>query len=302
MKPKIDFAVGGQAVLEGVMMRSPRFYTVCVRSPKGELEFFKAPFLSFGDRYPILKWPLIRGFSHLIEALTIGSRALDYSNRIFLQEEGEEEPTGWFHTILSTVSILFSILFALFLLKFIPLFVATQVSLWFPFFKEHYFFFNAVDGASKILVFLTYISLISYFQDIRRVFAYHGAEHKSIWTYERNLPLTVENARKQSRFHPRCGTSFIFVVALMSILVYTLMPPQDSFLMQLLSRIALLPLISGIGYEFLKFSAKFQDHAFVKALSFPGLLLQRLTTAEPDDQQLEVALSALEASLQAESS
>ncbi len=304
-EPKIDFAVGGQAVIEGVMMRSPHFYTVSVRDQKGNLASKQSPFNSVVTRYPLLNVPLIRGVVHLIESMSIGFKALDYSNVIFL-DEGEKEQkehtpfTRFILSVLSALYILGTLAFTIFLLKALPLWAAGFVAKHSPFVAEHYLAFNVIDGAVKITLFLSYILAISALKDIRRVFQYHGAEHKSIWTYEKGLPLTVEQARKQTRFHPRCGTSFLVIVILMSVLVYTVVPPVEGFWMMLGQRVVVIPLIAGISFEFLKFSARFQDHSFMKLLIWPGLLVQRLTTREPDDLQLEVALHSLKSALELE--
>lgn len=301
-EPKIDFAVGGQAVIEGVMMRSPHFYTVSVRSPEGELKMQQARFDSLTTRWKILRLPFVRGIVQLVESTMIGYRSLSFSNAVFVGEE-EKSSTGWrkvLWTILGGLYVLFTLSVTLFLLKFLPLWIAEQASHWWPVVARHYLLFNAIDGLTKISIFLIYIGSISLLHDIARVFQYHGAEHKSIWTYEKGLELTVANARLQTRFHPRCGTSFIFLVILTSVLVYTLVPPSPDFWTLFASRIAVIPLIAGASYEVLKLSARYQNVAWVKVLVAPGLFLQRLTTREPDDAQLEVALHSLKASLDIE--
>lgn len=303
MQAKIDFAVGGQAVLEGVMMRSPHHYTVSVRDPQGNLKMKQAAFTSLTERFRILKLPLIRGLVHLFESMRIGYGALNFSNAVFTGEDEVKDrgPLGRFLWGAFAFSYgLFTLAVTLFMLKFLPLWVAEQASELWPVLKSHYLLFNTVDGLTKISIFLLYISSISLLKDIFRVFQYHGAEHKSIWTYEKGLALTVENARKQTRFHPRCGTSFIFIVILMSVFAYTLIPPMDSFWGMLGQRLAVIPLVAGVSYEALKLSARFQNKSWVKFFVAPGLFLQRLTTREPDDAQLEVALHSLKASLEVE--
>ena len=301
----IDFAVGGQAVIEGVMMRSPNFYTVSVRNPEGKIEMKQEKFVSLVSRWKILKLPLIRGMVHLVESMMIGFRSLNYSNAVFLNEgkEVKKERGLLLRMIFGFLGILYvlgTLAFTIFLLKVLPLWVAEKASELWPRVAENYFLFNAIDGLTKIVIFLSYILLISLAKDIWRVFQYHGAEHKSIWTYENGLALTVENARKQTRFHPRCGTSFIFIVILMSVFVYTLVPPADSFTLKLLERIAVIPLIAGISYELLKLSARHQKNFLMRLFTLPGLFIQRLTTKDPDDAQLEVALYSLKKSLTAE--
>lgn len=302
LEPKIDFAVGGQAVIEGVMMRSPHFFTVSVRDPEGGMKMRQEKFVSLTSRSSLLRLPLVRGMVQLVESMIIGYRSLSFSNAVFVGQEDAVQ-TGWkkvLFAILGGIYVLFTLSVTLFMLKFLPLWVAEKASEWWPVVKAHYLLFNAIDGLTKITLFLVYIGSISLLRDIARVFQYHGAEHKSIWTYEKGLELTVENARKQTRFHPRCGTSFIFLVILTSVLVYTLVPPSDSFAVLLAGRIAVIPLIAGFSYEVLKLSAKYQDYFVVRMLVAPGLFLQRLTTREPDDSQLEVALHSLKGSLAVE--
>ena len=305
-KPQIDFAVGGQAVIEGVMMRSPHFYTVSVRDPKGKIQMKQKAFESLTGRVKIFNVPILRGIVHLVESMAIGFRALNYSNLVFLGEDEEDEKEKgvvmkmlW--GILGFVYVVGALAFAIFLLKFLPLWVAEKAAEFWPFVEQHYLVFNAIDGVTKISIFLGYILVISLIKDIRRVFEYHGAEHKAIWAYEKKLDLTVKNTKKQSRFHPRCGTSFIFIVILMSILVYTAIPPAESFWLKLGDRLAVIPVIAGLSYELLKLSAKFQGNALVRVFTWPGLWIQRLTTREPDDEQLEIALHSLKESLKVES-
>lgn len=302
LKPSIDFAVGGQAVMEGVMMRSPRYYVVAVRDPEGDIQTQQSAFSSWTARWRILNLPIVRGMVHLVESMMIGSRSLQYSNDIFMGEEvknqGRLSRLLW--GLFSVISMLVAVTVMLFMMKVLPFWVATQCAKVWPSLESNYLLFNAVDGVVKITLFLSYLLVLALSKDIRRVFQYHGAEHKSIWTYEKGLPLTVEHARAQTRFHPRCGTSFIFIVILMSVVVYTLVPPAPTFALSLLERIAVIPLIAGLSYELLKLSARFQERTWVRLLVAPGLFIQRLTTREPDDAQLEVALHSLKSSLKAE--
>jgi uncharacterized protein YqhQ len=304
-KPKIDFAVGGQAVIEGVMMRSPNFYTVSVRNPEGKIKMEQKKFVSVMKKWRVLNVPFVRGIVHLVESMIIGIRALNYSNSIFLGEEEKDDSEDGFlkkavMALLAFVYMMGTMAFALFLLKFLPLWIAEQAAELWQVVADNYFLFNAIDGITKIVIFLAYIIGISAMKDIRRVFQYHGAEHKSIWAYEQGLPLTVENARKQTRFHPRCGTSFIFIVILMSVFIYTLVPPADGFWLKLGQRLVVIPVIAGLSYEVLKLSAKWQKSFCVRAFVAPGLWLQKLTTYEPDDDQLEIALHSLKESLKVE--
>jgi uncharacterized protein YqhQ len=312
----IDFAVGGQAVIEGVMMRSPHFYTVSVRDKDGKIHMMQKRFESltkravFG-RVKIFGVPIVRGIVHLIESMAIGFKALNYSNSIFLGEDLDEDGSPEARKergmamkilfgILGFLYVVGTLAFAIFLLKFLPLWVAEKAAETWAFVETNYLVFNAIDGLTKITIFLGYILLISLMKDIRRVFEYHGAEHKAIWAYEASLELTVKNAGKQTRFHPRCGTSFIFIVILMSILIYTVIPPADGFWLKLGDRLMVIPVIAGLSYELLKLSAKFSGNAVVRAFTWPGLWIQRLTTREPDDSQLEIALHSLKESLKVE--
>ncbi len=301
MNEKIDFAIGGQAVLEGVMMRSPNFYTVSVRDSDGSIKVLQKHF-STRTKKGFYKFPIVRGAVQLVESMIIGFRALDFSSDVFSGEE-KIEHVGWKRYVYGFFGIIYVIAtlsLTLFMLKFVPLWLAQKASEIWPIIKNYYILFNAIDGLSKIAIFLTYILAISILKDIKRVFQYHGAEHKSVWTYEKGLELTVENARNQTRFHPRCGTSFIFIVIIMSVLVYTFLPKSESFALNFFERIAALPLIAGVSYEFLKFSAKYEKNFIIRLFVLPGLFIQRLTTKEPDDKQLEIALNSLKESLKIE--
>ncbi len=299
---KIDFAVGGQALIEGVMMRSPNFITAAVRKTKGDIKMKEENFMSMGRRIRFFGVPLVRGVVNLVEMMIIGMKMLNYSAKESLDEEEDLEETATagqklFMAASFALSIVVALGMSLFLFKFLPLWITDWLSGVFPLLDENYLVFNLVDGVLKTVFFIVYIALIGLFPSLKRVFEYHGAEHKSIYTYEKGLDLTPENAAKQTRFHPRCGTSFILIVFLISIFVYTFVPRQEDFMMNFGLRVLFLPLIAGISYEFLKWSAKKQDNAFMRALVTPGLWFQRLTTKEPDLKQLEVALSALRQAL-----
>lgn len=302
--PKIDFAVGGQAVIEGVMMRSPNFVTVAVRKPKGNITIEDRSFQSIISKKRWLNVPLVRGMINLVEMMMIGMKMLNFSANAAL-EEGEtpledkrEKDQG---PLMSMVFFAFSVVFALgmslFFFKFIPLWITDFLSQNFPVLQQHYILFNLVDGVIKTAFFVGYIALLTSMPSFRRIFQYHGAEHKSIYTYEKGLELNVENAQAQTRFHPRCGTSFIVVVFCISILVYTLVPRHEVFWLNFSLRVLFLPLIAGISYELLKWSARKQEYWLVRMMIAPGLWFQRLTTKEPDKEQLEVALTALKQAL-----
>lgn len=301
----IDFAPGGQAVLEGVLMRSPNYIAVAVRNPQGKIVFDKKHHKSWNKYLKILALPLVRGMIGICEMMIIGFRALNFSSEIFMQEEEQSQDTSKqsstaLDSLFFAISLIFAFSISIFLFKFVPLFITTQLQNIFPLIKNNYLVFNLIDGILKLSIFVGYLSLMLLSKEMKRVFEYHGAEHKAVWTYEKNLDLTVENAKKQTRLHPRCGTSFIIIVFIISIFSYMFLPKQDTFLMNFLLRISMLPLIGGIAYEVLKWSARHLDNALVRIFVAPGLLLQRITTQEPDDSQLEVALEALQATVELE--
>lgn len=291
--------VGGQAVIEGVMMRAPRSVAIAVRRPNGEIIVRRELVAPLSERFPIVKLPIIRGAVALFQSLIIGIKALNFSaNEAMAEEEKEagkasEELSSW--AMAGTMATAFGFGIGLFFV--LPLYATkwlTQLSL----ISDHNIVFNLVDGVIRVIVFLLYIWTISRMEDIRRVFQYHGAEHKSIFAYEAGEELTVENVRRYSRLHPRCGTSFLLIVMLVSIAVFSLIPKLWPFYLKAGSRVVLLPLIAGISYEFLKWSAKHDSHPLVKLIITPGLALQRLTTGEPDEAQLEVAIRSLNEALE----
>jgi len=301
--PKIDFAIGGQAVIEGVMMRSPGFITVAVRKNSGKIKVKDQTFNGIGVRIKLFALPLVRGVVNLFEMMIVGTRMLNYSATESLDEE-QDKPETSTQKVLTTITFALSIIFALgtslFMFKFVPLWITDYLSHSFPILNEKYILFNMVDGILKTTFFIAYIGILGMAPSIKRVFQYHGAEHKSIYTYEKGLALTPENAAKQSRFHPRCGTSFILIVFMISIFIYTFVPRMETFYGTFALRVLFLPLIAGVSYEFLKWSAKYENSPIIKILITPGLWFQRLTTKEPDLAQLEVALSALSQALELE--
>ncbi len=290
--------VGGQAVIEGVMMRAPRSVAIAVRRHNGEIVVKRELLIPLSERYPIVKAPIIRGAVALIQSLVIGIKALDFSaNESMPEDENSdgktEEMSSW--VMAGTMAIAFGFGIALFFI--LPLY-ATKLLTQMSFIADNNIIFNLVDGAIRVMVFLIYIWSISRMNDIKRVFQYHGAEHKTIFAYEAGEDLTVENVRRYNRLHPRCGTSFLLIVMLVSIGVFSLIPKLWPFYLKAGSRIFLLPLIAGISYEFLKWSAKHDSHPLVRLIITPGLALQRLTTGEPDDEQLEVAIRAMNEALE----
>ena len=303
-KPKFDFAVGGQAVIEGVMMRSKNFVAIAVRNEEKKILIKDFEFHSVISKRKYLNIPILRGVINMFEMMVVGMKALNWSADVFITEEpekGENKPKSkvW-QTIIFASNMVFSLVFAIVMFKFIPIYLTESLNKITPQLQDNYILYNLTDGLIKVLIFIIYIVAITYSKTIHRVFEYHGAEHKSVFNYEHETPLTPENATKESRFHPRCGTSFIIFVFLISILVYTFIPRHPDFVIHLLRRLAILPIIAGISYEVLKFSAKHSDNFFIKLFTMPGLAFQRLTTKEPSLDQLEVALAALKRTLELE--
>jgi uncharacterized protein YqhQ len=308
--PENELLVGGQALIEGVMMRSPGAYGVAVRRPDGSIAFQRGKVNSLAKRYPILKLPVLRGVVVLFQSLALGIRSLNFSaeqavaaaetaeveNADTMPVTGPPEPAKT-----SNWAIAGSMAFGLGL----GIVVFLLAPLWLTHLGEKYLFgghltnlgFNLLDGGLRAVFFLAYIYGISRMKDIHRVFQYHGAEHKVVFNYEKRLPLTVENARAQSRLHPRCGTSFLLFVLLMSILVFALIPKTAPFLVKFGGRLLLVPAIAGLSYEVLRFTAKHRAAPLFAVLVAPGLALQRITTQEPTDDMLEVAIAALEEAL-----
>ena len=289
--------VGGQAVMEGVMMRAPHSYCVAVRKDNGEIVIDEAPIPRMSEKYPILKLPILRGVGTLGQAMSLGMRALKFSADAAMADENaklppekrkEAKPLPQWALYLN---IAVSLAFFLFLYKFVPLYLATSLGKFYPVFQGHVAL-GLVDGVIRIAIFLAFLYAISRAKDIRRVFEYHGAEHKVVFNFESGKPVTVDNAQKFVTFHPRCGTSFLLVVMVISMLVYILIP-FDGFLAKFLSRIALLPVITGLSYELIRFAARRQG-SFMAMLTAPGLWLQRITTKQPSNEQAEVAIKALD--------
>jgi uncharacterized protein YqhQ len=286
--------IGGQAVMEGVMMRAPHSYCVAVRKPSGEIVCQEAPLAKVSAKYPIFKYPLVRGVGSLGQALWLGIKALQFSANAALDEgdqgKGSPEIPGW----LMGLHLTFSFVFFVFLYKLVPLWLATRLGAWQPKLQGR-IAFNMVDGVIRIVIFLGFLYAISLWKDIRRVFEYHGAEHKVVFNFESGEPVTVANAQRFTTFHPRCGTSFLLVVMMISMAVYTLLP-FDGFLARFLARIALLPVIAGLSYETVRFAAR-RRSSLMATLTAPGLWLQRITTKPPSDDQTAVAIRALEGAI-----
>ena len=379
--PERDLIVGGQAVIEGVMMRTPNAYAIAVRKADGSIVNTAAPLPKWSDKYPLLKLPVLRGGAVLIQSMGLGIKALNYSANVAFAEaeEAEEkevkvalspaviEGEGDFAGLTGAVpglfpvpterkpkdelkkgttaaaagSIVFALIFNVLLFVAAPLLLtnalfiaagwasappavsstatpaatdssATPVATETAWYTEAWtsvrtylhpvrpsVAFNLIDGLIRMTFFLIMIVSFSLLKDIRRVFQYHGAEHKTVFTWEAGLPLTVDNARPQPRQHPRCGTSFLMVVMLVAIILFSVIK-FDSLLLNFLIRLALMPLVAGLSYEIIRLSAKKESSWFFKVMTKPGVWLQNITTQEPDDQQLEVAIEALKESLKFE--
>lgn len=281
MKPKQ--AIGGQAVIEGVMMRGPGYIATAVREPSGNITIKKDPLVSITDRFPLLKKPMLRGVVALFEALVFGLKALSFS-AMAAGEEGEE---------LTAKEIALTMVFALALSVVLFIIIPTYAAKYIHSAITDPVWLNLVEGLLRLAIFFVYILGISVMKDIQRVFQYHGAEHKTIFAYEAGVPLTVENVRGYSTLHPRCGTNFLLIVMLISMVVFTFLGWPDLWL-RIVSRVALLPIIAGIGYEVIRFAGKSEKRWVILAMT-PGLWLQKLTTRQPSDDQIEVAIAALEA-------
>ena len=289
----VDMLVGGQAVIEGVMMRGLKGYSVAVRQPDGNVAIRKDTIVSLGTRYPILKTPVLRGSVVLIQSLVLGIRALNYSASVSSEgKDGEPEMSGW--AVATSMLLALGLGIGLFILA--PLGLTNLIRAYLiP--EMGNVGYNVIDGVIRGIFFFLYVWSISFMDDIRRVFQYHGAEHKTVYTFEANEDLTVENARRKSTLHPRCGTSFLLFVMAISIVVFSLIPATAPFVVKFGARIVLIPLIAGLAYEIIRISARHLDSAVCRALITPGLWLQRITTKEPDDAQLEVAIIALREAL-----
>jgi uncharacterized protein YqhQ len=354
-----DLIVGGQAVMEGVMMRTPSAYAIACRKSDGEIVTTAESLPKWSDKYKWLSWPVLRGGATLIQSLALGVKALNFSARVYeddleakkelakeavletepvlvegttredftkapvkviMPEKKEEKKLG--QSVGAVGSIVTALLFNILLFLVAPLlltnilfiylgwadspFIATDAS-WFETAKAYvweakphsWIAFNFIDGLVRMFFFLTMIVSMSYLKDIRRVFEYHGAEHKTVFTWEKGLELTPDNAHQQRRQHPRCGTSFLMVVMLVAIVLFSVIK-FDAMWLNLLVRIALMPVVAGLSYEVIRYAAKKESGAVFKFMTKPGLWLQNITTQEPDSEQLEVAIRALDESLKLE--
>jgi len=294
------FQVGGQAVIEGVMMRSPKSFTVAIRKSNGQIMIKKEPYIALTERFKFLKIPIIRGAVVLIESLYLGIKALSFSAEEAMEEENPETKTldakkekkeETFVTLWLILSLLMGFALALFIFFYLPLILVELTGV------KGGFLFNLIDGLIRITFFLIYIWAISLWKSMRRVFEYHGAEHKSIFAFEAGEDLTPENIKKYSTHHPGCGTSFLLIVMVVSILVFMFLGRPHT-ISERLTRLLFVPLIAGISYEVVRLSRKRKSSKIVKILTAPGLWLQKITTKEPDEKQLKVAIAALKSALE----
>jgi uncharacterized protein YqhQ len=296
--------VGGQAVLEGVMMRSPHAWAIAVRRPSGEVATHRETLERPSEKHKWMGWPVIRGVMTLGYAMTLGFRALRFSADVALEQimpaekQGKKaEISGW----MAAVNIAISLGFFIFMYKFLPLAAATELKRVNPVFANP-ILFNVVDGVIRIALFLLFIWGVSLMKDIRRVYEYHGAEHKTVFAFENGDPLQTGAVQKYSTYHPRCGTSFLMTVMIFSIAVYIVANaifPVTTFWARFATRIVLLPVIAGLSYEIIRFAAKHRGSLFAM-MTAPGLWLQRITTQPPSDDQVHCAIVALDQAMELE--
>lgn len=285
--------VGGQAVMEGVMMRAPHSYCVAVRKASGEIVTDEMPVRRLSEKNKLWKLPILRGIGTLGQAMGLGLKALRFSANAALDEGngGKEKPKEISNWAL-TGTLVFNLVVFILMYKLAPLYLATKIGSHFPALQGR-IAFNAVDGLIRMAIFIGFLFLVSRAKDVRRVFQYHGAEHKVVFNFESGRPVNIANAQSFVTWHPRCGTSFLLVVMVISMVTYMLVP-FDSFAAKLASRIVLLPVITGVSYELIRFAARRQGSFIMTALTAPGLWLQRITTKPPSDDQAEVAIAALD--------
>jgi len=298
-------STGGQAVLEGIMMKSPEGCALAVRREDGSIRVDDIEFGSVKDKCPVFKWPIIRGIVSFIESMMLSYKTLSISAEVLGFDETEEETKfeKWLREkfgkgivdVIMTVAMIIGLLLGFGLFFFVPIIITKGLDSvaggnlgWFK---------NLIEGLIKIGVFVAYLALVSLMKDIRRTFEYHGAEHKTIFCYESEEELTVENVKKYKRFHPRCGTSFLFVMLIISILIFSLpIFTWENTVLRFITKLLFMPFVMGVGYEFIRFAGR-HDNIITKILSAPGLWMQRITTREPDDGMIEIAITALKRSL-----
>lgn len=300
--PENPLLVGGQAVIEGVMMKAPNAIATAVRKANGEIAIKKEPFISISTKYPLLKTPFLRGIVNFIEMMIIGIKTLNYSADIALQDSDDNNKRKDKNSNLMTaITLIIAFLFGIAVFFVFPLFITTELF----HFESNILAFNLVSGVIRLIILLLYVFIISKMKDIYRIFQYHGAEHKLVFTFEEGKELTIDNAKIFSTFHPRCGTSFLIVVFIVAIISFALLDAiiiselgYINLPIRLLFHLPFIPILGGISYEFIRLSAKKSNSLLGRVLALPGLWLQRITTKEPDESQLEVALCALESALE----
>ncbi len=292
--------VGGQAIIEGVMMRSKENVSWAVQKPSGEIAIESLPFISLSKRISLLGKPVFRGVISLVESLQLGFKALSRSAELAAEEPDEKKEKTWKDGAANALSIGIALVISFGLFLYLPLKV---LSFFVP--QESALLYNLLAGGIRIIFFLTYLVAISMMKDIRRVFEFHGAEHKAIFAYEDGKDLTIDNMKPYTTFHPRCGTSFMLLVALICVGIFAVIDgliihfigPYPNTVIRTLVHIAFIPLVSGTSFEILRLSDRYRNFGPIRLLVQPGLWLQRITTKEPDDTQLNVASKALEAAL-----
>jgi uncharacterized protein YqhQ len=289
--------VGGQAVMEGVMMRAPHSYCVAVRKPGGDIVTEEMPLPRMSEKYKIFKLPIFRGIGTLYQAMKLGFKALNFSAAAALDDPSipvEKRPSEkvWNGAVIA--NLVFGLGMFVFLYKFIPLLLVTKLEKVYPVLTGR-LAFNVADGAIRMAIFLAFLYAMSRMKDIFRVFQYHGAEHKVVFNYESGKPVDVETAQRFTTYHPRCGTSFLFVLLIL-VIPFNALIPFDGFAMKLICRIAMLPFVVGLAYELIRFAAR-RRGSFLATITAPGLWLQRITTKQPDDTQAAVAIRALEGAM-----
>lgn len=295
---KFKTSIGGQALIEGIMMRGPKKQSIVVRGKDGIVTKVEGLKL-IKDKHPICGWPLIRGIVNFGSSMVNGVKALMYSAEFYPDEEEEQKPgkiEQWIEKKFGSealekaviyFSVVLGIAFSIFMFIFLPNLLS---GLFIGLIKDH-IIRNLIEGGLRVVIFISYLILVSQMKDMKRVFAYHGAEHKTIRCYEAGLDLTVENVRKQTRLHPRCGTSFLFLVVMISILFFSVIRVDD-LLLRLGIRLLLLPAVVSVSYEITRFVGR-HDNWFTRILTAPGLWMQKFTTQEPDDSMIEVAIEAV---------
>ena len=289
-------SIGGQALIEGIMMRGPEYTAMAVRDPKGEivLEKWKT---TYTFKSKIFKLPLIRGLFNFIDSMKTGYKCLMRSAEIAgLEDDGADDgngskSSGVLMSILMTLSAVLGVALAIGLFVILPVFIFDILEKYISAFRGNRFWQSAFEGVFRIIIFLLYMLLVSRMKDIRRTFMYHGAEHKTIFCYEHGQLLTLENVRKEKRFHPRCGTSFMVLMLLVGIIIGIFIPADIPTLLRTAIKVLLLPITVGVGYELIKLAGRC-DNAFTRIISMPGMWFQRITTVEPDDDMIECAIKA----------